>query len=228
MRALLLEDSLQLQAILGIALRDMDFTVDCVRSINDAVDALKFENFDIVIVDLDMRNGDILSTLRTLQIHCKDLWMLVLASNSGVDMITAAMDYGAHDFILKPIQPRELRLRLSTRVKTESTKKDMSALECGPLKLNQMTRVVTLDGRELDMTPRERTVLEVLLRNKGATVSKAFIASRIYSFDDEAGPAAIQIYVHRIRKKAAHPNLCIHTVRGAGYRISEVNLEQAG
>ena len=225
MRALLLEDSLQLQAILGIALRDMDFTVDCVRSISDAVDALKFEQFDIVIIDLDMESGDILSTLRTLQIYCKGIWMLVLAGTSGVDMVSAAMDYGAHDFILKPIKPRELRLRLSTRVKTDSTSKDLRALECGPLKLDQMTRVVTLDGRELELTPRERTVLEVLLRNKGTTVSKAFIASRIYSFDDEAGPAAIQIYVHRIRKKTAHPNLKIHTVRGAGYRIATRNLE---
>ena len=222
MRALLLEDSLQLQAILGIALRDMDFTVDCVKNIDDAVDALKFEKFDIVIVDLDMESGDILAILRTLQIYCKDVWMMVLASCSGVDMITAAMDYGARDFILKPIKPRELRLRLSTRVKTDGdAAKDLSALKCGPLKLDQMTRIVTLESREIDLTPRERTVLEVLLRNKGATVSKAFIASRIYSFDDEAGPAAIQIYIHRIRKKTAHPDIQIHTVRGAGYRISE-------
>ena len=227
MRALLLEDSLQLQAVLSIALRDMDFTVDCAKALDDAVEALKFETFDVIIVDLDMESGDILAMLRTLQVYCKDIWMLVLADTSGVDMITAAMDYGAQDFIIKPVKPQELRLRLSTRARTESSVKDLRALECGPLRLDQMTRVVTLDGRELDLTPRERTVLEVLLRNKGATVSKAFIASRIYSFDDEAGPAAIQIYVHRIRRKTSHPNLQIHTVRGAGYRIAEKNMESA-
>jgi DNA-binding response OmpR family regulator len=92
-------------------------------------------------------------------------------------------------------------------------------LECGPLKLQVNTGEVSLDGRSVELTPRERAVLQILLRESGNAVSKDYIASRIFSMDDDATPSAIETYVSRLRRKTAHPDIQIRTVHGLGYLL---------
>jgi DNA-binding response OmpR family regulator len=94
-----------------------------------------------------------------------------------------------------------------------------NVLECGPLRLQVNTGEVSLDGRSIEVTPRERAVLQILLRERGNVVSKPYIASRVFSMDDDATPSAIETYVSRLRRKVAHPGIQIRTVHGLGYLL---------
>src|SRR5262249_56150837 len=117
-----------------------------------------------------------------------------------------AVEGGGDDFLIKPIDPAELRLRVHN---LSARRSDRAVLECGPLKLHVNTGEVSLDGKPVDVTPRERAVLQILLRESGAAVGKDYIASRVFSMDNEATPAAIETYVSRLRRKLAHPPLPI-------------------
>ena len=131
------------------------------------------------------------------------------------------MGSGADDFILRPIDGEELRIRISALL-SRRPEREAVVLECGPLKLDMISRQVMLDGNTVDLTPRERSVLQVLLRHRGHVVAKEDIAARVFSMDEDVGPQAIETYVHRLRKKTGHPRLSIKTLRGVGYVLEEV------
>jgi two-component system response regulator TctD len=154
------------------------------------------------------------------------LRLLVLAGRDRLDAIAAALAQGADDFQVKPIDPGELRLRLSS-LSARRTVKGANVLEYGPLRLHIDTRDVSLDGRSVDLTPRERAVLQILMREGGSVVSKDYIASRVFSMDDNAAPSAIETYVSRLRRKVAHPDLQIRTVHGLGYLLARLSATGA-
>ena len=149
------------------------------------------------------------------------LRLFVLAGRDKLDAVAAALAHGADDFQIKPIDPGELRLRLSGLVARRGGK-GASVLEYGPLRLHIDTRDISLDGKSIELTPRERSVLQILMREGGSVVSKDYIASRIFSMDDNAAPSAIETYVSRLRRKVAHPGLQIRTMHGLGYLLVQI------
>ena len=201
-----------------LVIQQMDFAVDKVASVEEAYAALAVNGYDLMVADLDSLDEDAGGLLRRGRSADAGLRLLVLAGRDRLDAIAAALAHGADDFQIKPIDPGELRLRLSG-LSARRGGKGANVLEYGPLRLHLDTRDISLDGKSIELTPRERSVLQILMREGGSVVSKDYIASRIFSMDDNAAPSAIETYVSRLRRKVAHPGLQIRTMHGLGYLL---------
>jgi two-component system response regulator TctD len=218
MRVLLLQGDVRGAVHAELMLRQMDFAVDKAASVEDAVEALAVNGYDLLVADLDTIDGSSIGQcLRAARASDAQLRLLVMAARERMDGVAAALERGADDFLIKPVDPSELRLRVHN---LSARRSDKAVLECGPLKLHVNTGEVSLDGKPVEVTPRERAVLQILLRESGNAVGKDFIASRIFSMDNEATPTAIETYVSRLRRKLAHPRVQIRTVHGLGYLLA--------
>jgi DNA-binding response OmpR family regulator len=226
MRVLLLQGAVRVAAHVELVIQQMDFAVDKVALVEEAQAALAVNGYDLLVADLDSLDEDLSDVLRRARSAEGGLRLLVLAGRDRLDAIAAALAQGADDFQIKPIDPGELRLRLSS-LSARRTVKGANVLEYGPLRLHIDTRDVSLDGRSVDLTPRERAVLQILMREGGSVVSKDYIASRVFSMDDNAAPSAIETYVSRLRRKVAHPDLQIRTVHGLGYLLARLSATGA-
>ena len=220
MRVLLLRGAFAAGVQIELAIKQLDCAIDAVATAEEVWAALAVNGYDLAIVDLDCVEDDARDILRQLRTSYQDLHVLVLAGRSAIDRVAAALDHGADDFLIKPIDRDELRLRASGLAARRSDR-GTDELVCGPLRLEVYSRDVSLDGKAVDLSPRERAVLQVLLRERGKVVSKDYIASRIFSLDDNARPSAIETYVSRLRRKTAHPRVEIRTVHGLGYLLMD-------
>ncbi len=209
---------MRVAAHVELVIQQMDFAVDKVASVEEAHAALAVNGYDLLVTDLDSLEEDAGSLLRRGRLAEAGLRLFVLAGRDKLDAIAAALAHGADDFQIKPIDPGELRLRLSGLAARRSGK-GANVLEYGPLRLHLDTRDISLDGKSIELTPRERSVLQILMREGGSVVSKDYIASRIFSMDDNAAPSAIETYVSRLRRKVTHPGLQIRTMHGLGYLL---------
>jgi two-component system, OmpR family, response regulator TctD len=222
MRILHIHDAGPLATHTTFLLKSMMLAVDGVQSVEAAGDALAANPYDLAILDLDEVPAETIDDLLQLRCAHPGLQFLVCGSGGSLTAVAAAMENGAHDFILRPMQPDELRIRImraSTGGALGPPRRGERRDVLGPLFLDLVQGEVMLEGKALQLTPRERSVLQVLMRARGNVVSKDQIASRVFSLDDEADPKAIETYIHRLRRKTAHPALAIETVRGLGYRL---------
>lgn len=217
MRILLLQEDGRGAGHAELMLRQMNLAVDRATSIDEADEALGVNAYDLLVVDLDAIGEGVEKLLRAARASSAPLRLLVMATRDRMDSVATALEQGADDFQIKPVDAAELRLRVHNLSARRGHK--AAVLECGPLKLRVNTGEVSLDGTLVEVTPRERAVLQILLRENGNAVGKDYIASRIFSMDNEATPAAIETYISRLRRKLAHPQVQIRTVHGLGYLL---------
>ncbi len=216
MRILLVEDDVELASGLRRALARSDYAVDWVADGEQADSVLKTEDFDLVALDLTLPGLDGLVVLRRLRARSKDVPVLILTARSDVESRVKGLDLGADDYLGKPFELSELEARVRALLR-RSQGRASGLLELGPLVLDSTNRQASLAGEPLNLPRRELCVLEVLKTRAGKVVSKEQIASQLFSFDDEASPNAIELYVSRLRKKLAAAEIEIQTVRGLGY-----------
>ncbi|MCH9806993.1 MAG: response regulator transcription factor [Alphaproteobacteria bacterium] len=212
--------ALQVNALL----RSMVVAIDNASSTNEAAEVLATNSYDLAIWDADALDPDAANELAAIRAFAPGMQVLVCGSNDSLQSVTAAIENGAHDFVLRPVHPDELRLRIfqvTKRLPIGNMDHGATATSFGPLQINVHQGNASLDGNPLVLTPRERSVLQVLVRAKGNLVSKERIASRVFTLDEESDPKSIETYIHRLRKKTKHPLLTIETVRGLGYRLVE-------
>lgn len=223
MKILHIQDYGPQAAAMAALLRPMAVSLDCVNSIESAQDALAANTYDLAIWDVDAVGPEAISTLPELRAGSPDMRILICGSSTTLPVVAEAVARGADDFILRPVRPDELRIRvqqISAKGPERSAYQQPSVAEFGPLRLDTAQGEALLDGKPLSLTPRERSVLQVLIRACGNVVSKDHIASRVFSLNDDAGPQSIETYVHRLRRKAEHPDIAIQTLRGLGYRLT--------
>lgn len=208
---------------LTVAVRQLDCAVDVTNTVEGVLDALNVANYDLLIGDFEagIPPADLINLVRSVRSAKPEIPILACGSRDVLDAVITALGTGADDFVLRPLDGDELRIRVSALL-ARRPDREAVILECGPLRLDMVSRQVVLDGVSIDLTPRERSVLQVLLRHRGHVVSKDHIASRVFSMDEEAAPQAIETYVHRLRKKTEHPGVIIKTLRGIGYVLDEV------
>ncbi len=223
MRILQIGDANMASTRLTVAVKQLDCAVDVIGTIEAAQEALRIANYDLLIIDFDavLSPENLLGLIKSTRSGRPDIAILACGSRTALDSVVSALGVGAHDFVLRPLDGDELRIRISTMLARRPTR-DSVVLECGPLQLDMVSRQVVLDGRSVDLTPRERSVLQVLLRHRGHVVAKDDIASRVFAMDEDVAPQAIETYVHRLRRKTEHPKISIKTLRGVGYILDEV------
>jgi two-component system response regulator TctD len=216
MRILLVEDNRQLADWLAKSLRRDNHVVDCVHDGEDADHALRLQDYALVILDLSLPGLGGIEVLRRLRRRGSLVPVIILTAEGSLEGRVAGLDAGADDYLAKPFELSELEARIRAQLRRAADRKD-PLVQCGALAFDSNLRQFTLDDRPLALTPREHAVLEVLVMRAGTTVSKAVLGDSIFGFDDEANPDAVEIYIHRIRKKLAGSAVGIVTLRGLGY-----------
>ena len=218
MRILVVEDNTSLGESLGHALRTMDHSVDVVADGTMASSVLSTEQYDLVTLDLNLPGKDGLDVLKGFRAKNQDTPVLILTIRDSLDERVKGLDLGADDYMTKPFEIIEFEARVRCLLRRKEGLRT-NLIEFGPLSFNTVDRIVTLDDEIVDLTRRERSLLEILLSRAGRVVSKENILEHLCSFDDDLGSTAIDTYMHRLRKKIEHPQLSIRTFRGLGYML---------
>ena len=224
MRILLVEDNKTLADWLGRTLRREQYTVDWLGD-GEAADALlRTEDYDLVILDLALPKLDGKDVLRRMRARGDRTPVLVLTADNRLQSRVAELDGGADDYVAKPFEVEELEARIRVLLRRKAQVAN-PLVRCGELAFDSNTREFTLAGQPLSLRPRERAVLEVLAMKAGSTVSKAALGQSLFSIDEPASADAIEIHVHRLRKKLEGSDVTIVTLRGLGYLLRQVHRE---
>jgi two-component system response regulator TctD len=221
MRILVVEDNAELAQWLVRTLRKEQYTVDCIDNGADADFALRSEKYDLVILDLALPKMDGTEVLRRLRSRQDQTPVLILTANNTMQSRVAELDQGADDYMAKPFDIEELEARIRVLMR-RSAGQASQWIVCGDLSYNSNSREFEAAGRNLPLTPRERAVLEVLIRKAGTAVSKQALSQSLFSMDEDVSSDAIEIYVHRLRKKLEPSNEKIVTLRGLGYLLQTI------
>ena len=221
MRILIAEDDRILADGLLRSLRGGGYAVDHLASGSDVDAALNSHDFDLLILDLGLPRMHGLDILRRLRARGSSMPVLILTADDRVEQRVEGLDLGADDYMAKPfsLQELEARVRALTRRGLGSA---ATMIHHGPLTFDATGRMAYLDDQLLDLSAREFGLLEVLLQRCGRLVSKEQLIERLCEWGDEVSNNAIEVYVHRLRKKIERGPVRIATVRGLGYCLEKV------
>lgn len=216
MRLLVVEDDAVLADALTHTLRAQGYAVDCLATGADADRALTDEEYDAVVLDIELPTLDGLEVLRRLRRRKSQVPVLMLTARDAVHDRIHGLDLGADDYMTKPFEVGELVARLRAVMRRAQGLVE-NELTVGRLSIDLKGRIASVDGTSLALSARELAVLEVLTTRAGRVVSKDVLMRSLYDWEDEVGSNAIEIYVHRIRKKLQDSGVTIRTIRGLGY-----------
>jgi two-component system, OmpR family, response regulator len=220
-RILIVEDDEVLLDGLCHSMRHSGHAVDCVGNGKDAVHILQGEIYDLVILDLGLPKLDGFSVLRNLRGHNQTVPVIILTARESVDDRVKGLDLGADDYMTKPFSLPELEARVRALLRRGQCGAN-PLITCGALAYDSVGRRVTLNGERLELTSRETGVLEILISRAGRVVSKDQLIEHLYSYAEEATGNAIEVYIHRLRKKVESAGVTIRTIRGLGYLMDKM------
>ena len=218
MRLLIVEDNTSLAESLAKLLRREKYVVDCVHDGEAAILGSNFRNYDLAIVDLTLPKIGGIDVIRHVRSSGHSTPILILTAKDELRSRVEGLNAGADDYLTKPFEVEELEARLRALLRRSNTTLK-SNLRFGPLSFDQNTRLFALNETDLHLSPREHAVLEMLLRRAGTTVSKETLLEATYGFGEEVNLSAIEVHVHRLRKKLENSTVTIATLRGLGYLL---------
>ncbi len=198
-------------------LHDGGYTVDWVRDGGEAELALANSVYDLALLDLGLPRRDGLEILKSLRRSGKDLPVVIITARDSVADRVVGLDNGADDYLVKPFDLDELlaRARAVIRRRDGRSSPEMSY---GALTVDPARRLVTFRGARVELSAREFAVLEALMKEPGAVVSREKLEDAVYGWGEEVGSNSIEVHLHHLRRKL-RPQL-IRNVRGVGYRIA--------
>jgi two-component system, OmpR family, response regulator len=184
----------------------------------EAIDGL-----DAVILDIGLPDMSGLEVARRLRLDGRDVAILMLTARDTVADRVTGLDAGADDYVVKPFAYEEVsaRLRALGRRSETGPRRAAPRLESGAITLDETTRRVTAGGHDVDLSPREFSLLEALLRHAGQTLTRDQLLDHAWPFNVAVTPNAVDAYVHYLRTKLGNAGAQIQTVRGVGYRLGD-------
>ncbi len=225
MRILIAEDDANLAGGVQHALRHAGYAVDWVQNGLEADSALQTNQFDLLILDIGLPKKSGFDVLKCLRAKDSHLPVLILTALDGVKDCVYGLDQGADDYIAKPFELAELEARVRAL-----TRRGMSGsptlLRHGALTFDQVGRTALLQGQPVDLSARELSLLEILLRRTGRFVSKNQLVDHLCEWGQEVSSNAIEVYMHRLRRKLESGGVRILTVRGLGYTLEKADPPQ--
>ncbi len=221
MRILLAEDEHALGEWLTRALEQSGLRVDWVDDGRLAERALASHDYDALVLDLGLPGQGGHQLLQKLRAQDRRLPVLVLTARDSLAERVSTLNEGADDFLAKPFALAELEARLTALVR-RARGIEHPRFACGPLVFDAVTRQVCCEGEPLALSPRELAVLKALLQRSGEPLSKQQIIDRVFSDDEDVLPAAVDVLVHRLRKRLENTGVHIQTYRGLGYVLEAV------
>ncbi len=223
MHLLIIEDDQRLRRLLRRLLEEDRHVVEVAADGVSGVElATATPGIDVVILDLGLPDISGLEVARRIRAAGVDLSILMLTARDTVGDRVVGLDAGADDYLVKPFAFEELsaRLRAVSRRGAAGPKRSRPKLQAGRIELDETAREVTVGGRPVDLSPREFSLLECLLRHAGQTLSRDQLLDQAWPFSVAVTPNAVDAYVHYLRAKLGPASEQLETVRGVGYRLS--------
>ena len=221
MRVLVAEDDPGLRHVLTLGLKDYGYQVDVAERGDDAIDLLKFYDYDVAVIDWRMPGAEGIDVVAWARKHNKPTAILMLTARDAPPDRIRGLDAGADDYLVKPFDFGELLARVRA-LQRRPRGVEGPVLERGKVALDPATRSVTAAGRPLNLTATEYLILELLMRRSPTLVDRKAIAEHAWADEtDPLGSNAIDVQLSRLRAKLPAAGIRIVTVRGAGYRLEE-------
>lgn len=218
MRVLVVEDDFDLSGALMRLLTRRGFLATHCGDATSALQALQQSAFELVVLDLGLPGMDGLQLLQRLRDRGHRMPVLVLTARGGVGDRVAGLNIGADDYMGKPFDPDELEARLRALVRRAGFQDEP---HCGGLRMDRAAGAFYADDQALELTPREGALLTALMEQPGRAVTKSRLAALVFGADAPEQPDAVEVVVHRLRKKLASTHVEIATLRGLGYLVKE-------
>jgi two-component system OmpR family response regulator len=220
MRLLLVEDDQTIADGLMRAMSKTGFAVDHVNNGGDADTTLSMQTYDVIVLDLGLPKLSGLEVLKRLRQRGNTTPVMILTAADRVEDRVKGLDLGADDYMIKPFALTELEARI--RVLTRRTGGHTSAqITHGQLTYDTVGRVVYIREKMIDLSARELGLLEILLQRMGRLVSKEQLVEHLCEWGEEVSTNAIEVYMHRLRKKIEGSGVKVSTIRGLGYCLDK-------
>jgi DNA-binding response OmpR family regulator len=222
MRILVVEDEKKIATFVQGGLKECGFVVDVVHRGDEALDIILAHHFDAVVLDIMLPGRDGLSILRVLRERANCVPVLILTARGEISERVEGLNLGADDYLAKPFSIDELVARVRALIRRNSGE-TLLRYRVNDLTLDLATRAVRRGSRRIDLTAREFSVLECLMRSPGRVFTRTQLCQHVweYHFDPESN--LVDVYIQRLRRKVddGEPIKLIQTVRGVGYRIGD-------
>ena len=220
MKILVVEDDRTVGQYVKRGLEEQRYQADLV---DDGMEGLRLASggrYDIVVLDLRLPGMNGFEMLRTLRDRGNTTPVLVLTAQDSVDFKVQALRAGADDYVTKPFAFEELLARVEALGRRPKEIRD-PVLRVGDLELDIATREVRRAGEKIELTPKEYTVLEYLMRHAGRVMSRTLITEYAWDYHFDPGTNIVDVVINRLRKKvdSTHQQKLVHTVRGVGYVV---------
>lgn len=222
MRVLVVEDEPGMAGFIQQGLGEAGYAVDVARDGAEGLEYALAAEYDLLLLDIMMPRKSGLELLRALRERGHETPVLLLTARDAVEDRVKGLDAGADDYLVKPFSFAELLARLRALLRRPPLQSG-TTLSVGDLTLDTVTRQVERAGRSIELTPREFSLLEYLMRHENQVLTRTQIAEHVWNFDFASDTNVIDVYIGYLRRKLEPDGAAplIHTVRGVGYRISE-------
>lgn len=218
MKILVIEDEQDLCSAICRGLTKKGYAVDFANDGNDGLEMLYINEYDLVVLDLNLPGIDGLDILRQVREENKELKVLILSARSAVHERITGLDFGANDYLIKPFHFDELDARIRSLLRRTFVQKDL-ILTAGDITVDLSSRRAYRDGFALDLTKTEFSILEYLILHKGEVISAETLLEHVYNGEVDLFSNSIKVHIHSLRKKLAED--IIQNIRGQGYTIAE-------
>ncbi len=216
MSVLLIEDDLDLSEALSQVLSSRGFDLVCCADGLEALGMARRHGFDAIVLDLSLPGIDGLELLQRIRDDGSKVPVLIVTARAAVGERVLGLNAGADDYLAKPFDVVELEARLRALIRRSQGEEE---LHCGMLRLDRASGVFFKGLRPLDMSPREAALLRALMARRGQAVSKDALHEAVFGQANDGAADAIEVLVHRLRKRIAGACAELMTLRGVGYLL---------
>jgi two-component system, OmpR family, response regulator len=223
MRVLVVEDDAKIASFVSKGLKQAGFTVDTTSDGRNGLDLSLSEPYDAAVIDIMLPKLDGLSLVQELRRRENKLPVLILSAKRSVDDRVKGLQNGSDDYLTKPFAFSELLARLQALIRRASNVTEPTSLTLGGVSLNLLTREVVRLGKQVDLQPREFSLLEYLMREPGRICSKNMIMEHVWGYNFDPQTNVVDVLICRLRSKIdrGFQTKLIHTRRGVGYSFRD-------
>lgn len=228
MRVLIVEDERKISAYVKRGLEEQGYAVDAAYTGKEALDWADAAPYDLILLDILLPEMDGLAVCRELRQRGNRTPVLILTARDAVDDRVAGLDAGADDYLVKPFALKELLARLRALTRRTADVSKSPVLQLADLTLDTLTRRVKRGNKAIELAAKEYAVLECLLREPERVLTRTQIAEHVWNYDVYNQSNIVDVYIKNLRRKIDDnfETKLIHTVRGAGYRLSVENYSE--